>query len=77
MEKVDMMDEAQSAAWLLKKKSESDIVIGGMKTMLKALEVWEVRRSLKHDWEQKGGKIYGKMSKADLLRAGWILDVGK
>ena len=22
--------------------------------MLKALEVWEVRRSLKHDWEQRG-----------------------
>ena len=84
MEKVDMLDEAQSAAWLLKKKAESDNVIGGVTTLLEDLgpeEEWKAREArevwdLKRQWEQRW-EVYGAMSKEDLLHAGWILDVGK
>ena len=82
MEKVDMMDEMESTAWVLKKKAESDNVIGGVTALLKDLgpeEEWKAREvrevwDLKRKWEQRW-RTYGAMSKKDLLQAGWILDV--
>lgn len=80
-EKVDMTNEAARVTWVKKKKAVLGDVMGGAMGYLEELgeeDGWKERevREMGERWEKRW-KAFGAMDRADLVKAGWILDVGK
>ena len=70
-----MANERERGPWVKRKKAVLAEVMEGMVGCLEALGDdggWTEVREMQKDWDRRW-KDYGKMDKADLKVAGWIL----